>query len=119
MLLFTVIFVSCEKQDTNTPVDVEKDTTLSLSPTFTEINDNSGTVYINIKTDTKWIVTVNNLGAAGIKDIDVSPLSGSKDRTKYGKRANVLSNAKESTSIVIFYYSFGYRQGVTSTIQRK
>jgi hypothetical protein len=122
LLLFTVLFVSCDKQDTNTPVNVDKGTKLTVSPTLTSIDDNSGTVYINVKSDTEWTVTINNLGTAGIKDIDVSPMSGSKDaniKVKYGKRANILSNTKESISIVIFYYNYGYRQGVTSTIKRK
>ena len=122
LLLFIVLFVSCDKQDTNTPVDVDKGAKLTVYPTLTSIDDNSGTVYINVKSDTEWTATVNNLSTAGIKDIDVSPLSGKGDGTikvKYGKRANVLSNAKESASIVIYYYSYGYRQGVTSTIQRK
>lgn len=122
LFLFIILFISCNNQDTNTPVNVDKETKLIVSPTNTSIDDNAGTLYINVKSDTDWTVTVNNLASASIKDIDVSPLSGSKDGTikvKYGKRTNFLSNTKESASIVVFYYSCGYRQGVTSTIQRK
>lgn len=122
LLLLIILSISCDKQDTNIPVNVDKSTKLTVSPTLTSIDDNSGTVYINVKSDTEWTATVNNLGTSSIKDIDVSPLSGTNDGTikvKYGKRANVLSNTKESASIVFFYYSSGYRQGVTSTVKRK
>ncbi len=122
LLLFSVLLVSCSKDDTNIPINTEKSTKLSVSPTSISIDDNSGTAYINVKSDTEWTVGVNNIGTNSIKDIDASPLSGSKDGTikvKYGKRTNVLSNAKESATIIVYYYSYGYRQAVTSTIQRK
>lgn len=122
LFILFCIFLSCNSNEPalngSTP---SVSTSLSVSPDYISIEKSASTVYISVKSNTEWTVYVNNMGKGGINELDVSPLSGKNDGTikvKYGAINTTYYDAQQAV-VNVFYYSNGYKQSKSISIQRK
>lgn len=94
---------SSDNEQENSKVYLETNTNRIL------LKEEGGTSYINIASNTKWTILVEN-EEIPVNDLEVSPLSGEGDETikiTYGREINKVQC--EHATLIFYYYSEGKR----------
>lgn len=104
LCILVILIGSCSDSDSeneNTYLDINTDHIL--------LKDEGGTAYLNIASNTKWTIFVDNEDAP-VENMNVTPLSGNGDETiniTYGSVQNKYPH--EYAKLIFYYYSKGER----------
>ena len=104
--LCLLLIIGCSNSDSqpeNVEVYLEANTDRVL------LKEEGGTAYINIASNTRWTILVEN-DEIPVIDLDVTPLAGDGDGTikiTYGREINKVQC--EHATLIFYYYSEGKR----------
>ena len=102
--LLVFLLGSCSDSD-----DKAEDVYFEVNTDNILLKEEGGTAYINIASNVKWTVLVDN-EYVPIADLEVTPLSGDGDGTikiTYGSEVN--KTEREYANLIFYYYSEGER----------
>ncbi len=105
LLCMIVFFIgSCSGSD-----DEAKEAYLDVNTDYVLLKDGGGTVYLNIASNTKWTLFVDNEDVP-IENLVITPLSGNEDETIKITYGSVQSKfPHEHARLIFYYYSNGDR----------
>jgi hypothetical protein len=111
--LLVFLLGSCSDSD-----DKAEDVYFEVNTDNILLKEEGGTAYINIASNVKWTVLVDN-EYVPIADLEVTPLSGDGDGTikiTYGSEVN--KTEREYANLIFYYYSEGERVSKSVVLTR-